>query len=158
MAEVTRAPDGAPVLALEREEAAMLRRLAEEVRSLVDGADDADPAFARLFPAASDDAATAAAYRDLVGDGLRTTKADALAHLESALPADGGTVALRDGDLDVWLTALNDIRLALGTRLDVDEARMAAPLDESDPQAPALALLHWLGWVQESLLEVRAHS
>jgi hypothetical protein len=58
----------------------------------------------------------------------------------------------------VWLRTINDIRLTIGTRLEVDETKMAAELDERDPEAPALAVLHWLGWLQESFLESAGRS
>ena len=42
-----------------------------------------------------------------------------------------------------WLTALNDLRLVLGTRLDVSEDD--DDVDPDDPDAPAHAVYHYLG-------------
>jgi len=53
---------------------------------------------------------------------------------------------------DAWLAALNDVRLALGTALDVTDD-MPDELPEDDPRAPHLGVYHWLTWVQESLVQ-----
>jgi len=50
-------------------------------------------------------------------------------------------------EADGWLGWLNDIRLVLGTRLDVTEDS-----HEDDPQDQLTAVYSWLGWLQESLL------
>ncbi len=44
-------------------------------------------------------------------------------------------------DLDPWLTCLQDMRLAIGTRLEIDEPRMGAPLDPKETDAAALSVL-----------------
>jgi hypothetical protein len=59
---------------------------------------------------------------------------------------------LDEEEVDRLLALLTDIRLAIGTRLDVTEERMAAELDRDDPDAAALSVLHWLGWLQESVI------
>ncbi len=53
-----------------------------------------------------------------------------------------------------WLGALNDLRLALGTRLGVEEdwAEQLAALDDGDPRALLLAVYDWLSWLQETLV------
>ena len=51
-----------------------------------------------------------------------------------------------------WLATLTDLRLALGIRLGVDEERMGAEVDPSAPDAAAMTVLHWLGWVQEGII------
>jgi hypothetical protein len=48
---------------------------------------------------------------------------------------------------------LTDLRLAIGTRLDVTEEKMSDDIDPDDPEAAALSVLHWLGWVQGTILE-----
>ena len=56
-------------------------------------------------------------------------------------------------EADTWLRALNDLRLVLGTRLDVQEDTFAAELRSDDPRAPALAVYAYLSWIQEQLVE-----
>src|SRR6266511_2343306 len=55
-----------------------------------------------------------------------------------------------------WLTALNDLRLFLGTRLEVSDETLLADLAEDDPGAPELALYAYLSWLQEQLVEALA--
>jgi hypothetical protein len=52
---------------------------------------------------------------------------------------------------DAWLGCLNDLRLVLGTRLDVTEDTDLDPAAD-DPARQALHVYGWLGWLQESLL------
>lgn len=121
------------------------------------GADDHDdPVAQRLFPKASDDDAEAEAYRDLVGDELRTGKIAALDTIARALGEAGEEevdVVLDEGAVEAWLTTLTDLRLAIGTRLEVTEETMDEEVEPDDPRAPSLAVLHWLGYMQETLLE-----
>jgi hypothetical protein len=56
-------------------------------------------------------------------------------------------------ELDAWLRALNDLRLVLGTRLDVTEDTFLEPVDRRDPDAQALAVYAYLGWLQEQVVE-----
>jgi hypothetical protein len=58
---------------------------------------------------------------------------------------------LTDEQAQAWLFALNDVRLALGTVLDVTED-MPDELPPDDPRAPHLGVYHWLTWVQDSLI------
>jgi hypothetical protein len=44
------------------------------------------------------------------------------------------------------------MRLAIGARLEVTEEKMNQAMDANGPDAPAWAVLHWLGWLQESIL------
>jgi hypothetical protein len=55
-------------------------------------------------------------------------------------------------EADAWLRALNDLRLVLGTRLDVQEGTFADELRPDDPRAPALAVYAYLSWMQEQLI------
>jgi hypothetical protein len=113
-----------------------------------------DPALARLLPDAyGDDPAAAQDFRRYTEADLRAGKraaaSTALAQLQPLL-ADGGKLMLDRDDADGWLGWLNDIRLVLGTRLDVTEDLQE--LDPDDPRAPVLDVYSWLGWLQESLI------
>jgi hypothetical protein len=78
-----------------------------------------------------------------------------MAMRSSLIAAIDGVVEIdRDGAND-WLGAINDIRLALGVRLKVEEnspeeLQLLAP---DDPMHGVYAVYSWLGWLQESLLE-----
>lgn len=72
--------------------------------------------------------------------------------LLDSLPADGGKILLTQEQADSWLSALNDVRLALGTNLGID-ADTPESLDPDDPRAPHLDVYHWLTWMQDSLVQ-----
>jgi hypothetical protein len=127
---------------------------------LVDPGSPNDPVLERLFPSAylePEDLDRDAEYQRLVRDDLLEAK---LANLDVVTKTlDRGTVSLRRWTVDVseeeagaWLGALNDLRLALGVRLGITED-FEGDVDPSDPQAPALHILSYLGWLEENLLE-----
>ncbi|MEZ0094286.1 DUF2017 domain-containing protein [Streptacidiphilus sp. EB129] len=128
----------------------------------------ADPALARLFPDAygeGDDAAEhSAEFRRYTENDLRTRKRDDALALVRGI--DGGSsgrkgrvvLHLKAEDCRHWLGALNDLRLTLGTRLDVsddpEEAEALYRLPDEDPRKPLMMAYLWLGGLQETLLDV----
>jgi hypothetical protein len=114
-----------------------------------------DPALARLLPDAyGDDHEAAGEFRRYTEGDLRAGKrADATAVLASLAPLHGrgGRLVLDRDESDAWLGCLNDLRLVLGTRLEVTEDTELDPRAD-DPRAQALQVYGWLGWLQESLL------
>ena len=113
-----------------------------------------DPALARLLPDAyRDDDEAAGEFRRLTESSLRREKVAAAERMLAALPEDGpGDIRLDPETTETWLATLNDVRLALGTRLDVTE-EMREP-DPDDPDAPAYVVYLWLTELQGVLLEV----
>ena len=113
-----------------------------------------DPALARLLPDAyRDDPDAAVEFRRLTESSLRRDKVAAAERLLSALPGDGpGEVRLDPDSTEAWLATLNDVRLALGTRLEVTE-EMTEPAPD-DPDAPAYVVYLWLTELQNVLVEV----
>lgn len=113
-----------------------------------------DPALARLLPDAyRDDDQAAGEFRRLTESSLRRDKVSSADRLLAALPADGaGEVRLDPETTESWLATINDVRLALGTRLEVTE-EMAEP-DPEDPDAPAYVVYLWLTELQGVLIEV----
>lgn len=142
-------------LALDEQEAGILRELAKEMLLLLEAdIPRSDDVLQRLFPRAYEDEEEQRSYEELIGEELRAAKRDALRKVTDALGPTGPVeVELSESDADEWLRFLNDVRLAIGTRLEVDEKKMERPFDPSDPEAPALSVLHWLGWLQGSMLE-----
>lgn len=112
------------------------------------------PDFHRLDPDTPDpdEVNSAAALRSLHEPELLDFKSGAAAAVLYTCPPDGGEVRLRSEQVDAWLAALNDVRLALGTALDVNE-EMPDELPPDDPRSPHLGVYHWLTWVQETLVE-----
>jgi len=115
-----------------------------------------DPALARLFPDAyRDDPKAAREFRRYTEVGLRARKiADARAVL-GTLAGAGRRQRLDVPLAQAWLRTLTDLRLTLGTRLEVDDEtdeQSWADLDDEDPRKPTFAIYSWLGWLQESLV------
>jgi len=147
---IERTRNGAYRVRLSREERTLLRMLHAELGSLLDDPDDPD--LRRVFPPASDDPERDAEYRGLVRGQLVDGRTRALATLEATLDADTLTAA----EADAWLRVLNDLRLILGTRLDVTEETMFSALDPNDPKAHELAVYGYLSWLQEQLIAALA--
>lgn len=123
-----------------------------------------DPILARLLPdfhrldnedADSKDRDSAAALRSLHEPELLDLKTGVAGVLLDTCPPGGGPVELTLEQADAWLSALNDVRLALGTTLGVTED-MPDQLPDNDPRAPHLGIYHWLTWMQESLVTALA--
>jgi Domain of unknown function (DUF2017) len=112
-----------------------------------------DPVLARLFPEGHrGDPELAADYRELAESSLRSGKADDLATTRATLPPDGGEVRLDPDQAGSWLRTTNDLRLALGTRLDVSED--TEPPDEvTGERDQQLAVYYWLTALQGSLVD-----
>jgi hypothetical protein len=142
-----RAAGGGVELRLGNEERALLMGLAAELRALLDGEPD-DPSLRRLFPPAYDDEADERAYRELAGDSLLDGRREALELLSRTAERQQLTAE----EADAWLRALNDLRLVLGTRLDVREDTFADEPDLNEPRGQALAVYGYLSWLQEQLV------
>ncbi|MFH8370305.1 DUF2017 domain-containing protein [Streptomyces sp. NPDC018031] len=145
-----------------------------------------DPALARLFPdaygdpavppagegdpeaerAAAEARAASAEFRRYTENDLRARKRDdALAvvrSLDSVSPgaaesaADTVVLELDPEGCRRWLGTLNDLRLAIGTRLEVtdeDDGGELLRLPDTDPRKPMVVAYFWLGELQESLIE-----
>ncbi|TDU06401.1 uncharacterized protein DUF2017 [Streptomyces sp. 846.5] len=130
-----------------------------------------DPALARLFPDAygedeEDAAELSAEFRRFTENDLRDRKReDALAVVRSLDAADADRKDRSQVQLDKdgcthWLGALNDLRLTLGSRLEVsddpEEAEGMYQLSDDDPRKPLVMAYLWLGGLQETLIEVIA--
>ena len=97
----------------------LLASLARQLAELIDDPEAAgDPGLQRLFPAASmDDPMEALGFEQLMGDALRHGKREAAA----VLRATANATHLNAEETLAWMRCLNDIRLVVGTRLDIQE-------------------------------------
>ena len=146
-----RAAGGGVELRLGNEERALLLGLAAELRALLDG-EPGDPSLRRLFPPAYEDEADERGYRDLAGESLLEGRREAL----ELLSRTADRQRLTPEEADAWLRALNDLRLVLGTRLDVEEDTFAEEPDLTTPRGHALAVYGYLSWLQEQLVAALA--
>ncbi|MDP9452267.1 MAG: DUF2017 domain-containing protein [Actinomycetota bacterium] len=139
-------------LRLSERERQLLASLAAQLRGALEADTDAggakDPTLRRLFPTAyPDDERRDLEYRSMVHDDLLARRRAALDTVEQTLEA----TRLDEDELLAWMGAVNDLRLVLGTRLDVsEETELVA--DPADPDAPVLAVYGYLGFLLESMV------
>ncbi|MEU8027380.1 DUF2017 domain-containing protein [Streptomyces sp. NPDC049099] len=135
----------------------------------------ADPVLRRLFPDAYSDPEEApgspaeaeerrshsAEFRRYTENDLRAGKREnALAvirALNALAPVDegGAVLKLTPEESRQWLGALNDLRLAIGARLEItdeDDTDLLYGLPDEDPRKPMVMAYLWLGGLQETLV------
>ncbi len=153
-----------------RNEAAAPREHADPLEAMLsfDGptSEPDDPVLARLFPSAYADEEAAAEFRRFTEGTLRDGKAAGAATIidtleDAGLPAQlGEQKVVIDVELDeeaalVWLKSFTDLRLALATRLEVeqDDDAFWRTLPEDDPRSQAHDIYEWIGALQETLVD-----
>ncbi|MFF1375807.1 DUF2017 domain-containing protein [Streptomyces sp. NPDC058308] len=134
----------------------------------------ADPVMKRLLPDAyggpgseqgpgdpDETRAYSAEFRRFTENDLRAKKRDdalvVIRSLDTMIASgDGGAVLkLSVEESQHWLGALNDLRLAIGTRLEVtdeEDADLLYRLPDTDPRKPMVMAYLWLGGLQETLV------
>ncbi|MER6786028.1 DUF2017 domain-containing protein [Streptomyces sp. NPDC000658] len=136
----------------------------------------ADPVLRRLFPdaytdpegasgakGADEQKAHSAEFRRYTENDLRASKRDnaltvvrSLDALASEAAGEGGAVLkLSPQESQAWLRALNDLRLAIGSRLEItdeDDTDLLYRLPDDDPRKPMVMAYLWLGGLQETLV------
>jgi hypothetical protein len=113
-----------------------------------------DEVVFRLLPDAyADDEESNNDFRKFTEQSLRDEKLAAASFALENLPKDDQPKEIPDFDIAVWLKSLNDVRLALGTRLEITDG--AVLVDENDEEKNSLLDVYdWLTWLQGTLLEV----
>jgi hypothetical protein len=134
-------------LYLDAHEQALLRGLLDQLEPML--AEPDDPALRRLFPPAFSEPESDEQYRSLVRDQLVNGRSKALASMRDTL----GRESIDLEQADEWLRALNDLRLVLGTRLDVNEEIDYERIDLNEPRGRDLAIYGYLAWLQEQLVD-----
>jgi Domain of unknown function (DUF2017) len=166
--------------ALDANEAALLKNLVGSMIGLLDERESSSPpdeleqitgmktgsseppdnvTLQRLLPDFSkpddDTAATTdqlnAALRSLHEPEIIEAKRLAAQQLLATVPDDGGKFELTEDAANAWVAAVNDIRLALGTMLDI---RPDGPdrLPDEHPMASHFDVYQWLTFLQEYLV------
>jgi Domain of unknown function (DUF2017) len=126
------------------------------------GAEQPDnPILLRLLPDGyRDDPEAAEEFRRLTDSELRTTKGRALHRLIDDVAAAEGEdsgkklkIDLDDEAAESWLHAINDVRLALGTHLDIqEEGAEEQRADANEATQATYAIYDWLTWLQEAIV------
>ena len=147
---VRRERDGSFTVHLSEPEQLLLKSLLAQLRTLLKleggGEITEDSGVRRLFPTAypgRDD--LEAEYQGMVHDDLLGQRLAAIDQVEETIVLP----SVDEEQLGTWLRTFNDLRLVLGTRLDVSEDD-TGPIDPDDPDAAAQAAYEYLGWLLES--------
>jgi hypothetical protein len=161
----------AQLVELLRNEAAVPRDDVDPLESLMDftgpTTEPDDPVLARLFPTAyPHDEEAAAEFRRFTEGSLRDGKANAAITIidgleDAGLPPELTEEGLMiDVELDqptaeTWMRSFTDLRLALATRLEVEEGDEDYwhSLPDDDPRAQAHEIYDWVGYLQETLVQ-----
>jgi hypothetical protein len=164
----------AQLVELLRNEAAVPRDDRDPLEAMMDFSgpttEPEDPVLARLFPTAyRHDEEAAAEFRRFTEGTLRDGKANAAITIIDALE-DAGLppelteeglvidVELEEPAAEVWMRSFTDLRLALATRLGVEEGDESYwhSLPDDDPRSQAHEIYEWVGYLQESLVQALA--
>ncbi|GIG57030.1 hypothetical protein Lfu02_14020 [Longispora fulva] len=135
------------------EEIDVLRMVVTQVSELVTEGLRADPVFERLFPDIYQDNPVAAAeLRRYTEDDLKQAKVDAAAVVLDTLDEH---TTLTVEQADAWLRAVNDVRLALGTRLEIgDDFDIEEEYEDADDERGLqISVYGYLSYLQESLID-----
>jgi Domain of unknown function (DUF2017) len=128
----------------------ILRRLLPQLRTVLADEDPADERARRLFPPAyTDDDAADAEYQRLMREDLVSSHLAALDLVEASLDAN----ELTEGQLVAWMSAVNSVRLVLGTLLDVDEELDIGRLPNATPDIESYALYAYLSNLLGDMVE-----
>ncbi|MFF4114761.1 DUF2017 domain-containing protein [Streptomyces sp. NPDC001714] len=135
----------------------------------------ADPVLRRLFPdaycdperlpqdpeEAAEQQAHSAEFRRYTENDLRAGKRESalavIRSLDALTPGEKGEAVLKlaPEDSRQWLGALTDLRLAIGSRLEItdeDDTDLLYRLPDEDPRKPMVMAYLWLGGLQETLV------
>ena len=133
-----------------------------------------DPVLRRLFPNAYDDDRESAEFRRYTEYGLREKKRAHARQIYEHLaahddewsadnPIERGSleVIFPENEAMIWLGGLNDLRLALAVRLGIGDENSTSSdkkklelMKDDDPMQAVYAVYSWIGWVQQSLLDL----
>ena len=116
-----------------------------------------DPALARLLPDAyPEDIEATGEFRRYSESDVLAFKRGNLRTMLSSLGDGAEPIRLDATQVQSWMYAINDLRLTIGTRLELEEGygeEMAA-LPPEDPRLPLFYLYEWLSALQDGLIRV----
>ncbi|MGH3803993.1 MAG: DUF2017 family protein, partial [Pseudonocardiaceae bacterium] len=157
------------VIDMSSAESDAMRQTFTQLLTLMDrGSARIDPALRRLFPDGyREDRAAADELRRFTEATLRDGKQESSRQVLTDLPKGEGRVRLSFDRAELWLTALTDARLVLGSRLNITaetdviallDAQSQEPAPESEAATFLLAIYQHLTFLQESLLRAITSS
>jgi len=153
---VTRTRRGGFRVRLPEGERELLRTLPEQLRALLTAGGPDDPALRRLFPAPTmDDEAANAEFERLMRDELVAERLASLETMERTLEAE----RLSEDELVAWLSAINDLRLVLGVRLEVTEETTVADfasMPDDDLRVQMYTVYSYLTFLEDHVVSALA--
>lgn len=146
--------NGMYAVKLTDDERQLITSLPGELAHLIESGQDDRSTF-RLFPRAyENDLGRQVEYDRLMRDDLQQRHVEALRVLEeSALAKE-----LSEEQADAWIRALNQLRLVLGTRLDLTDDTTEEDFPSDGPTAGAYALYAYLTDLQQYLVEAMSEK
>ncbi len=145
-------PDGSVEFRVDDRERELISDLISQLRDLLlttSPTGPVDPNLRRLYPTAyPDDEQRDADYQQLMRGDLLEQR---LAQLD-LVEASVSETRLDPAQAMAWLRAINDLRLVLGTSLDVSEDDDLALVQSDDPDATSRAIYHYLGALQSEFI------
>lgn len=143
---IRRKRDGTFVQAFNPSIATLLVDLGEQLDQMLDS--DA-PELRRLFPTAyAGDEEKDAGYQILARSSLTDQRRAAIATVKSTAENE----VLTEDELTDWMALTNDLRLVLGTRLDVSEDDDESDIDPDSAEAHLYEIYHLLGAVLHEIV------
>jgi hypothetical protein len=129
----------------------LLVELCRQSRALLDAEDpSSDPAVSRLFPPAyPDDPLQNLEFETNLGAAPRSGKLEALAVVERTATAS----MLTEDELLAWIGVVNDLRLVLGTRIEITEEGTDEDFATDDPRYETYRVYQFLGYLLQEMLE-----
>lgn len=151
-ARIRRNAEGTYDIHLPKRERELISSLIPQLRDLLTAAPD-DPSLKRFFPPAyGTDEARTEEYWSLMRDDLVSGRLATLDTIEETINATNVTEERLTG----WMGAINDIRLVLGTKLDITEETERRGFGRNNPQTGALAVYNYLTWLLGQIVEALA--
>jgi hypothetical protein len=149
-------PDLRLFLQLETIEMKLLKSLRERLRELLLDPQRAPKVIDRLFPTSHlHDVIAEAEHRRLMGETMFERRLAALDDFDETLKrADRRRrLELTAPEADLWLHVLNDLRLVIGTELDIRDNDWRARQPSSRAEAQSYAFLVVITALQETMLQ-----
>lgn len=133
----------------------LLETLPAQLLPLLAGDADAREVTQRLYSRGYEDEELERDYRNLVGQDIVEQRTAAMRTFAETLQAGDVDHGQWHAELDAdaaaaWLSAVNDARLILGAVMGIT---VEEQWESADLEDPAVALLHYLGGLQEGLLD-----
>ncbi|MGY9071820.1 MAG: DUF2017 family protein [Acidimicrobiales bacterium] len=145
--------NGSLDLRITNEERELVGHLTEQLRDLLMGTTASgavDPAMRRLYPTAhADDADLEDEYQAGKRDELLSRRLENIDTVERTLDAE----VLSEVEAATWIKTINDLRLVLGTKLDVIEEDDITDLDPDEEDSYPKAVYHYLGHLLGELID-----